>query len=86
MKKSIFVLIATVFFLNSSKKDKDKNPSNLTMKLKAITAGTLISSYATVTGGTANDQITLPWSKKITVASNATAANIVITGNSGVAG
>ncbi len=90
MKNSIYVLIATFCILTSCKKNSDNKPANssrvLRYEVSGNFTGTLISSYTTASGGIANDQITLPWTKEITYASSVTAANIVITGNSGVAG
>jgi len=90
MKKlTIACLTALTIFL-SCKKDKDKEPDTSSRTLRyEITGnftGTVIASYTTAAGSTANDQVTLPWNKDITYSANVTAAIILVTGNGGVAG
>jgi len=49
--------------------------------------GSLIASYTTASGSTANEQVTtLPWTKEITYASGVTAAIIAASGNGGGVG
>ncbi len=82
--------IAALTILVSCKKDDDKKPNTSSRTLRyEVTGnftGTVIASYTTAAGSTANDPITLPWNKEVTYASSVTAAIILVTGNGGVAG
>ncbi len=90
MKKLTIALLTVITLLFSCKKDKDNKPNTSSRTLRyEVTGnftGSVIASYTTATGSTANDQITLPWNKEITYASSVTAAIILISGNGGVAG
>lgn len=88
MKKLIIACLTALTILGSCKKDKEPNNTSRTLRYEVTGnfTGTLMVSYTTATGGTANDQVTLPWTKEITFASNVTAAIVSLTGNSGVAG
>lgn len=88
--KNLIIAFFTILILFTSCKKDSKNSGNSSRNLRYEVSGnftgTLVASYTTATGSTANDPITLPWSKEITYASNVTAAIIAITGNGGVAG
>lgn len=90
MKKLIIALLTVITILSSCKKDKDNKPNTSSRTLRyEVTGnftGSVIASYTTAAGSTANDPITLPWNKEITYNSNVTAAIILVTGNGGVAG
>ncbi|HMI03367.1 MAG TPA: hypothetical protein VK541_12835 [Pedobacter sp.] len=92
MKKSIFALLMVVTVFVSCKKDSDKKPDDASRVIRYeitgnFTGPTLIASYTTSGGGTANDPVaTLPWTKEITYAANVAAAIIAISGNGGIAG
>ena len=92
MKKSIFTLLMVVTVFISCKKDSDKKPDNNSRAIRYEITGTfsgptLMVSYTTASGGTANDPVaSLPWTKDITYATNVAAAIIAISGNGGVAG
>ncbi|MGF1924708.1 MAG: MmpS family transport accessory protein, partial [Bacteroidia bacterium] len=90
MKKLTLALIAALTIFASCKKDDDKKPNNSSRTLRyEVTGnftGSLIASYTNASGGTDNVQITLPWNKEIAFAAGVTAANLVISGNQGVAG
>ena len=92
MKNSIFTLLMVVATFVSCKKDSDKKPDNNSRTIRYEITGTfsgptLMVSYTTASGGTANDPVaSLPWTKEITYATNVAAAIIAISGNGGVAG
>lgn len=90
MKKLTIAIMTVLTILASCKKDSDSKPNNTsrTLKYEVIGnfTGTLTASYTTASGGTANDQITLPYNKEITYASNVDAAIIALSGGGGVAG
>lgn len=91
MKKLSIAFITALTILVSCKKDSDKQPDNSSRTIRyEVTGnftGTLIASYTTAAGGTANDQInSLPWNKEINYASNVTAVIIAVSGNGGTAG
>lgn len=91
MKKLSIALITALTILVSCKKDSDKQPDNSSRTIRyEVTGnftGTLIASYTTAAGGTANDQInSLPWNKEINYASNVTAVIIAVSGSGGTAG
>lgn len=90
MKKLVVTFVTVLIILVSCKKT-DNGPGNSSRTLRyEITAnftGTLIASYTTATGGTANEQVTSsPWIKEVIYASNVTAAVMALSGNGGVAG
>ncbi|WP_316767707.1 hypothetical protein [Pedobacter frigiditerrae] len=82
--------IAALTILLSCKKDKEDKPTapsrTLRYEVSGNFTGTFIVSYTTASGGTANDQVTLPWTKEITYADNITAAIVLLTGNGGIGG
>lgn len=84
------MLIAMLTILGACKKKADDKPNTASRTLKyEVTGnfgGTLVASYTTASGGTANDQITLPYQKEITYATNVTAAIMALSGSGGVAG
>lgn len=90
MKKLIIATLTVFTILVSCKKDSDEKPNNTSRTIKyEVTGnftGTLTASYTTASGGTANDQITLPYNKEINYASNVTAAIIALSGGGGIAG
>lgn len=92
MKKLTIALLTMLTILVSCKKDNsNKNPNNSSRTLRYEVTGnftgtTLYASYTTATGSTANDPITLPWTKEIDFAKSVTAATIVMSGSGGVAG
>ncbi|MES2651842.1 MAG: hypothetical protein V4663_08880 [Bacteroidota bacterium] len=90
MKKLTIAFITALTIFASCKKDKDNKPNTSSRTLRyEVTGnftGTVIASYTTAAGSTANDQITLPWNKEVNYASSVTAAIILVTGNGGVAG
>lgn len=90
MKKLVIACLMAFTTLVSCKKDKDKEPNNTSRTLRyEVTGnftGSLIVSYTTASGGTANDQVTLPWNKEITFAGNVTAAIVALSGSGGTAG
>lgn len=90
MKKFMIALLTVVTILSSCKKDKDNKPNTSSRTLRyEVTGnftGSVIASYTTAAGSTANDPITLPWTKEINYATSVTAAIILVTGNGGVAG
>jgi hypothetical protein len=91
MKKISFALITLLFLATSCSKDKDDNPGTSSRVVKyEITGnftGSLIASYTTAPGGTANEAVpSQPWTKEITYASTVTAATMVLSGNGGVTG
>jgi len=91
MKKSIFALLMVVTVSISCKKDSDKKPDSKSRTVRyeitgAFSGPTLILSYTTANGGTANDPVaSLPWAKEITYATNVAVAIVAISGNGGVA-
>lgn len=82
------VLMSSMFGISCSKDEDDGNTSRvLKYEVTGNFTGSLIASYTTTSGSTANETITsLPWKKEITYASTVTAANIAITGNGGITG
>lgn len=91
MKKLTWVLITALTIFVSCKKGSDTPSGNssrtIRYELTGNFTGTLIASYTTASGGTANDQVpSLPWNKEITYTPNLTAAIIAVSGNGGIAG
>jgi hypothetical protein len=90
MKHLILVsAILSLSFLLSCKDDDDPEPASraISYEVSGNFSGSLFASYTTASGGTSNESIAaLPWSKEITYESSVDAANIAISGNSGVAG
>lgn len=90
MRHFILSLFTVAFIFSACKKDDtSNNNSSRTLKyeITGSYSGSLIASYTTATGGTANETITtMPWSKEITYASNVSAAIIAISGNGGTVG
>lgn len=90
MKKLVLTLISILIIVVSCKK-KDTNPDNSSRTIRyEITGnftGTLIASFTTAAGATANEQVTsIPWSKEISYSSNVTAAVMSLSGSGGVVG
>lgn len=89
MKNLTLAFIALLALSVSCKKDSKDNPGSsrtLRYEVTGNFSGTFIASYTTASGGTINDQVTLPWTKEINYASNVTAAIIAVTGSGGTAG
>ena len=93
LKITVITFISLIAISTSCKKDADDqpgNPSNTSRTLRYEASGnftgTLIASYTTATGGTANEQITIPFNKEVTYGANVTAAIMALTGSGGVAG
>ncbi|MES3016784.1 MAG: hypothetical protein V4721_03350 [Bacteroidota bacterium] len=89
MKKLTIALITILALSVSCKKEnKDDTGSSRTLRYEVTGnfSGTLFASYTTASGGTANDQVPLPWTKEITYTSNVDAAIIALSGNGGTAG
>ena len=90
MKHFILLLFAFVLMFSACKKDDTTNSNSSRVLKYGISgnySGSLVVSYTTASGSTANETITvLPWNKEVTYASNVTAAIIAISGNGGTAG
>jgi hypothetical protein len=90
MKHFILLLFAFVLLFSACKKDDTTNGNSSRVLKYGISgnySGSLVVSYTTASGSTANETITvLPWNKEVTYASNVTAAIIAISGNGGTAG
>lgn len=91
MKKFIIPVITLLTILLACKKESKDSPNNnsriLRYEVSGNFTGSLIASYTTASGGTANEQLTvIPWSKEINYATSVTAAVIAISGSGGVAG
>lgn len=84
---SLFILII-LGLMSCDKKDQDNQSSRtLRYELTGNFTGSLVASYTTATGGTANETVTtLPWNKEITYAASVTAAVVAISGNGGSPG
>jgi hypothetical protein len=90
MKKLALAFVVVLTVLVSCKKDEKKypEPSSRTLRYE-ITGnftGSLVASYTTASGGTSNDQVTLPWNKEINYAQSVTAAILAVSGSGGTAG
>lgn len=84
--KRLSLFILTLLVLVSCDKTDQENESSRTLRfeLTGNFTGSLVASYTTASGGTANETVTaLPWSKEITYAANVTAAVVAISGNGG---
>ncbi|MDR6781867.1 hypothetical protein ABIE26_001644 [Pedobacter africanus] len=90
MKKLALAFIAVLTVLVSCKKDEKKNPEpssrTLRYEITGNFTGSLVASYTTASGGTSNDQVTLPWNKEINYAQSVTAAILAVSGSGGTAG
>jgi hypothetical protein len=91
MKKLTIALLTLFTVFVSCKKDSDNPSGNSSRTIRyEVTGnftGTILASYTTAPGSTANDPIaSTPWSKEITYASNVTAAIIAVSGNGGTSG
>jgi hypothetical protein len=89
-KLSIAVFASFALFI-SCKKGNENSSGNTSRDVRYEVSGnftgTLVASYTTAPGSTANDPVAaLPWNKDITYASGVTAAVIAISGNGGSAG
>lgn len=90
MKKLALAFVVVLTVLVSCKKDEKKNPEpssrTLRYEITGNFTGSLVASYTTASGGTSNDQVTLPWNKEINYAQSVTAAILAVSGSGGTAG
>ena len=91
MKTLTVLLITIATFCISCSSDSDGNGSgNNSRKLQYQATGNFtgnfVVSYTTASGGTSNEQVTLPWNKEITFAPSVTAAIVAMSGSGGTAG
>lgn len=81
---SLFILILLVLVSCDKTDQENESSRKLRFELTGNFTGSLVASYTTASGGTANETVTaLPWSKEITYAANVTAAVVAISGNGG---
>ena len=88
-KRILWIAFALILFSGCKKDNTTNNNSSRTLRYEITGnySGSLVASYTTATGGTANETVTtLPWAKEITYASSVTAADIAIAGNGGTVG
>ncbi|MBN8782176.1 MAG: hypothetical protein J0G98_03855 [Terrimonas ferruginea] len=84
---SLFFFILLVFVSCDKTDQENQSSRTLRYELTGTFTGSLVASYTTASGGTANETVTdLPWSKEITYAANVTAAVVAISGNGGSPG
>lgn len=91
MKKFIIPVITLLTILLSCQKESKDSPNNnsriLRYEVSGNFTGSLIASYTTASGGTANEQLTvIPWTKEINYATSVTAAVFAMSGSGGVPG
>jgi len=81
----LFVLLV---FPSCEKTDQDNQSyRKLRYELTGNFTGSLVASYTTASGGTANETVTtLRWNKEITYSADVTAAVMAISGNGGSPG
>lgn len=80
------VLVISLFSCGSDEDATSVKSRTITFEITGNFTGTIIASHTTATGGTINEQITLPWKQDITFATNVDHAIIGIGGSGGSAG